>query len=47
MNSSDEKSLKDFEKEPPEQIESKDFVTDVVIIVESADETLIKIPPLS
>lgn len=42
MGSSDEKSLQDFEREPPDQIEPKDFVTDVVIILEPAKDPPVK-----
>lgn len=45
MHSDDEKSLSQFEQEPQAQLETKDFIIDLVVIVEPSTEYSTEVPP--
>ena len=45
MHSEQEKSLRNFEKEPQFELEPKDFVSDVVVMPEPHKENPAEAPP--
>jgi hypothetical protein len=45
MHSQQEKSLRNFEKEPSSQVDTKDFVSDVIVIAEPEMDTPAEAPP--